>query len=141
MKSIEIRKEEIDYMEIYKKNHFKINDIVFTFEDVPEDKLFSKRFAIITAWNPNNEPPTDAINIHNNELLVKELEQMDLSFDDALGYLGEHQEESYCVYDISFTQAIELGKRFQQYSIFYNDTQSIGYYRVDTSKAILVKNI
>ena len=130
-----------DYIEIYKKNHFKVNDIVFSFEDVPTDKLFSKRFAIITAWNPNNEPLTDAINNQNNEFLVKELQQMGLSFDDALGYLGDHIEESYCVYDISFAQAIELGKKFHQYSIFYNDTQSIGYYSVDTSKGILVKNI
>jgi len=37
---------------------------------------------------------------------------MDLLFDDALGYLGEHKEESYCVYDISFLEAIELGRRF-----------------------------
>ena len=130
-----------DYIETYKKNNFKINDIVFTLEDIPKDKLFSKRFAIITAWNPNNEKLRNAVNDQNNEFLVKELRQMNLSFDDAIGYLEDHAEESYCVYDISLSQAIELGKEFHQYSIFYNDTQTIGYYEVSTSSAILVKNI
>ena len=130
-----------DYIEIYKKNNFKINDMIFSFEDIPEDKLFLKEFAIITAWNPNNIETNRLINAQNNELLVKELQQMDLSFDDAIGYLGDYIEESYCVYDISFLQAIELGKRFHQYSIFYSDTQTMGYYNVSTSKAILVKSI
>ena len=60
-------------------------------------------------------------------------------YDRALGYLVEHKEESYCVYGISFEQAIELGKKFDQYSIFYNDAKSMGYYNVNTSKAILAK--
>ena len=128
-----------DYMDIYKMNHFKINDIVFSFEDIPEGRLFSKTFAILTAWNPNNEPTNDAINAENNEQLEKELQHMGLSFDRAVGYLDDHKEESYCVFDISFAQAIELGKMFHQYSIFYNDIKSLGYYEVKTSKAILVK--
>jgi len=127
-------------MDIYKKNHFKINDTVFSFDDIPKDSLFSKRFAIITAYDPNNEPTNDAINAKNNEQLENELKHMELSFDRGVGYLDDHKEESYCVYDITFAQTIELGKMFYQYSIFYNDIKSLGYYEVKTSKAILVKS-
>jgi len=129
-----------DYMELYKKNHFEVDDVIFSFDDIPESKLFSKRFAILTAWNPKNNPTNEVINAQNNEQLVKELQHMDLTFDSAEGYLGDHIEESYCVYDISFIKAIELGKKFHQYSIFYNDIKSLGYYNVNTSKAILVKS-
>ena len=128
-------------LEIYKKNHFKVGDVDFIFEKIPDDVLFAKRFAIITAWNPNNEITSDVLNKENNELLIREIKEMDLSFDDALGYFEDHSEASYCVYNISFTDAIRLGKQFQQYSILYNDTTSLGYYNVETSKAILVKNI
>jgi hypothetical protein len=129
-----------DYIDIYKKNHFQVNDVIFSFEDIPDSKLFLKKFNIITAWNPNNELVNDVVNAENNKQLEQELQYMGLSFDRAVGYLDDHKEESYCVYDISFAQAIELGKMFHQYSIFYNDIKSLGYYEVETSKAILVKS-
>ena len=132
---------EIDYVQLYRKNHFKVGAVDFSFEQLPKAELFSKPFTILTAWNPNNQLTLSRINVMHNDVLEKELRNCKFSFDEAVGYLDDHMEESYCVYDISFEEAMRLVEKFHQYSIFYNDTKTIGYYEVETSKVIIEKKI
>lgn len=134
-----MNEKESDYIHIYQKNHFIVKTVDFSFDDLPKTDLFHFPFAIITAWNPNNEELSEDENQLNNGLLKKELEKHNICFDKALGYLDKHQEESFCVYDISFEEAINLGRKFHQYAIFYNDTKMMGYYNVDTSRPIIEK--
>lgn len=82
--------EEFDYALIYQKNHFIVRTVDFSLEQVPETDLFAVPFAILTAWNPNNQSTSSHINTKNNNLLEEELKQLDVSFDKAVGYLDGH---------------------------------------------------
>lgn len=137
MDNEEFTNETMDYVQIYRKNRFKVGDMDFSFEELPEFDLLMTPFAILTAWNPDNQSTSTDINAKNNKLLENELKHLKFSFVEAVGYLDDHSEESYCVYDISFDQAIDLAKKFHQYSIFYNNAKTIGYYEVETSKVII----
>ena len=129
--------KEIDYVQIYDKNHFIVRTVDFSLDNLPKTDLFDIPFAILTAWNPNNKLAATEVNSKNNELLEEELESQDLFFDRAVGYLDGHIEKSFCIYDISFEKAISIAKKFNQYSIFYNETKTMGYYDVVTREAII----
>jgi len=59
---------------IYRKNHFKVNNVNFTFESLFDDSLFARRFVILTAWNPINIKTDNFINAKHNKILEKELQ-------------------------------------------------------------------
>jgi hypothetical protein len=126
--------------EIYDQTHFSItrsNEVIdFTIDALPSFAPFDKPFAILTAWNPNNTLLSSVENLKRNTLLFTLLMERDYLFDEALGYLEEHSEESYCIYEIGFEEAIELGKAFDQYAIFFSSDTHVGYYMCATSKAI-----
>ena len=97
---------------------------------------FDTPFAILTAWNPNNQPLSLKENTLRNEQLFEKLLECGYPFDEALGYLDEHSEESYCIYEIKFEEAVELAKTFKQYAIFYRSSTHVGYYECETSSTI-----
>jgi len=111
--------------------------VVFAIEDMPDHELFGKPFAIITACNPNNKTMDAATNVARQQALEHELKRRGLRFESALGYLEQHYEESFCVYDISLQEALDLGRKFCQYSVFYHGDKCVGYYEVATSLPIL----
>ena len=129
-----------DLKEVYTHNRFKIGDIDFSLADKEIKNFPQKPFAIITAWNPNNEQIDRMLNIEKNMSLQRELEDKNFIYEKALGYLGEHSEESYCIYDISFDDAVALGKAYGQYAIFYSDGKEAGYYEVKTKHTIVKYN-
>ncbi len=118
-----------------------MGDVDFTFDDIPNAPLFSTSFVIITAWNPENTTLSELENIQNNQRLEKVLESMGKDFVPALGYLDKHSEESYCVFKLDLQQALDLGKRFHQFSIFYYGCDFLGYYEVATSQPILERTL
>lgn len=126
--------------DIYDQTHFRIShnseEIDFTIDTLPSCAPFDRAFAILTAWNPNNTPLNHEENIKRNTLLFTLLMERDDLFDEALGYLEEHSEESYCIYGIGFKEAMELGNNFDQYAIFYRSETHVGYYECATSEAI-----
>lgn len=126
--------------DIYDQTHFRItrsNKVIdFTIDTLPSFAPFDKPFAILTAWNPNNIPLSPEDNLKRNTLLFKLLMERDYLFDAALGYLDEHSEESYCIYEISFEEAITLGNHFEQYAIFYRSDTHVSYYECATMEAI-----
>lgn len=126
--------------DIYDQTHFSITHkskiIDFTIDTLPSDAPLDKVFAILTAWNPNNQPLSLEENTVRNTQLFALLLERDYEFDEALGYLDEHSEESYCIYGIDFEEAIDLGKMFDQYAVFYRSMESVGYYECASGDAI-----
>lgn len=126
--------------DIYDNTHFRIShngeEIDFTIDTLPTYAPFNAPFAILTAWNPNNQPLSLEENTARNEQLFEKLLEYGHPFDEALGYLDEHSEESYCIYGIGFEDAIELAKMFEQYAIFYSSATHVGYYECETGIAI-----
>lgn len=134
-----------DMKEIYDLTHFKIthngdvND--FTIDTLPSSTPFDQSFAILTAWNPNNQPLSLKENTRRNEHLFETLLESGYLFDEALGYLDEHSEESYCIYGIGFKEAIDLAKQYDQYAIFYRSSNSVGYYECARGEVITQRDL
>lgn len=126
--------------DIYDNTHFIIShnteEIDFTIDTLPSYAPFDAPFAILTAWNPNNQPLSLEENTARNEQLFEKLLEYGHPFDEALGYLDNHSEESYCIYEITFKEAIELAKAEEQYAIFYRSSTHVGYYECETGVAI-----
>ncbi len=130
---------EKDLREIYKKNMFLLKasnqDLWFSLNSPLERAYYSRSFAILTAWNPNNKPTTNKENSTANKMLKADLSKYEIL--DSIGKYNDHQEESYLVYDISLEDALLLGVKYNQYSIFYNDTMKLSYIEC-SSKRVLV---
>lgn len=130
---------------IYDQTHFTIThnakEIDFTIDTLPSSKPCNQPFAILTAWNPNNQPLSLEENTVRNTALFAELMESAYLFDDALGYLDEHSEESYCIYEIGFEEAIALAKKYDQYAIFYRSDKHVGYYACADSYAITQRDV
>lgn len=131
--------------DIYDQTHFTITlkskIIDFTIDTLPSNSPLDKVFVILTAWNPNNQPLSHEENTVRNTQLFALLLERDYAFDVALGYLDEHSEESYCIYGIDFEEAIDLGRMFNQYAIFYRSRQSVGYYECASGDAITQRDL
>jgi hypothetical protein len=130
---------------IYDQTHFRITrngwERDFTIDTLPSDAPFDQPFAILTAWNPNNQPLSLEENTKRNTALFSQLMDSDYVFDSALGYLDEHSEESYCLYGIGFEEAMALAKQYDQYALFYRSSKSVGYYECVSSYAITQRDI
>ena len=133
---------EKDLIEIYKKNMFLLKnddkDLWFSLNSPLESIYYKKPFAILTAWNPNNKPTNDKENTTANDLLKADLSKYEVL--DSIGKYNDHQEDSFLVYDISLEEALSLGVKYNQYSIFYNDTNKLSYIEC-SSKRILVEKL
>jgi hypothetical protein len=131
--------------DIYDQTHFSITHkskiIDFTIDTLLSDAPLDKAFAILTAWNPNNQPLSLEENTVRNTQLFALLLKRDYAFDEALGYLDEHSEESYCIYGIDFEETIDLGKMFDQYAIFYRSVESVGYYECTSGNSITQRDL
>ncbi len=130
---------------IYDQTHFRIThncDVIdFTIDTLPSASALDKPFAILTAWNPNNVALNIDENTLRNEQLFETLLERGYLFDEALGYLEDHSEESYCIYGITFEEAIGLGTMFDQYAIFYRSDENVGYYECATKAAITERSL
>lgn len=124
---------------IYKKTKFDVEvgnqTYTFDYQSVPKTPPFNEPFMIITAWNPMNQPLTREENDARNAKLFRELIMSRYYFERAVGYLDEHFEESYCVFDISLDDAIAMGKRYEQDAILYSEASMCGYYDVQTRQS------
>ena len=119
----------------YIKNNFQVGKYCFTIETLKGISLRLKQFAIITAFNPKNKPLSEIENISKNIELEKDISVY--KYEKSVGFLDNHKEDSFCIYDISFEKAIELGKKYKQYSIFFNYGKTCGYYLSSDSTKIL----
>ncbi|MDD4950768.1 DUF3293 domain-containing protein [Sulfuricurvum sp.] len=130
---------------IYDQTHFRIThngDVIdFTIDTLPVSPPLNQSFAILTAWNPNNIALSAEENTVRNEQLFETLLERGYLFDEALGYLDDHSEESYCIYGVTFEEAIDLGTMYDQYAIFYRSATHVGYYECATKAAITERTL
>ena len=134
----------LDYREIYLHNNYEVersptSTLFFSLEHLSYHNLFSRPFAIITAYNPNNRQVPDAVNLERNRQLYKDLNSYETL--KAKGCYEDHCEKGYLVFNISLEIAIGLGKKYHQYAIFYNDTKTANYIECKSEKEIVGKRI
>lgn len=127
----------VDYRIIYKNNNFTVGAYSFTIDTLKHTPLNNKKFAILTAYNPDNNKLEMEENINRNLELQKKLIHSNFIFEEALGFLDEHFEESFCIYDMEFEDAIKVAKEYGQYSIYYHSKELSGYYEVETKNLII----
>lgn len=134
---------EKDLIEIYKENEFLLKtnkeELWFSITNPLDQVYYSRIFAILTAWNPNNKPTTDTENSTTNKMLKADLSKYEIL--DSIGKYNDHQEASYLVYDISLKDSLALGLKYKQYSIFYNDTNELSYIECSTQRALVSQKL
>ena len=136
----------MDYKETYLYNNYEIDDdFIFNLKDFDKYKnnsLFTKNFAIITAFNPQNELLSCIENQDRHILLRKDIEKLKFKYLYARGFLDDHSEDGYLIYDISFNEAINLASKYEQYAIFYNNykDKKLGYYECESKLTLIERN-
>ena len=132
-----------DYAEIYLHNCYEVvfaSDITLSFslQYFKDDPFFDRPFGIITAFNPDNKTLTYQENLLRNQILYNELNS---KYDvlEAKGCYDGHCEEGFIVFDISLSDTIEFGCKYEQYSIFYNSAVQLKYVNCKNEKVIVEK--
>jgi len=128
-------------IEIYKRNRFKIpykdRLISFSISNLESSDIYTLPFAIITAENPMNKKCPDEINSQYNKKLEEEIYKLKYDYKKCVGEEGNHSENSFIIYNIEKDAAINLGTKFKQYCIFYNDGNELSYIECETRTTIL----
>jgi len=136
---LDFKKKYKDYLRYTK---FLINTLNgrawVSFQFLPKDYSFLKRkFAVITAYNPQNMIYNSFLNFLRNTELESVIKAFDYESYLSIGELYDYSEESFLIYDIKKEEAVNLGKKFDQYSIFYNSGEYISIIECQSSNEIL----
>lgn len=97
--------------------------VEFRLHAAPRGPAPAGTLAIVTAWNPGAERPSEAANAEANRRLEDALKSSGRSHYAALGRSedGRHVEPSFAVVDIDPASALELARAFRQAAVFYWD--------------------
>jgi len=97
--------------------------VEFRLQAVPKGPAPAGSLAIITAWNPGTERPTEAANAEANRRLEEALKSSGRPYYAALGRSedGTHVEPSFAIVDIDPPSALGLAREFRQAAVFYWD--------------------
>jgi len=133
------------YKDYLKYTKFLINTPTgrnwISFQFIPSNKEYLERkFAIITAFNPKDLILNEFLNFIRNTELEGVLKSLGYEYMTSIGELFEHSEESFIIYDIEKEDALNIGKQFDQDTIFYNSGKSISISKCENSKDILKYN-
>ncbi|MEA1917892.1 MAG: DUF3293 domain-containing protein [Campylobacterota bacterium] len=131
----------VQLIDIYRRNKFlfknKSEEIWVGIEELEESLSLDIPFAIITAWNPMNRELSEAENKILNHKLEDDLKALKYEYEGTVGKCDEHKEDSFIVYRISKNDALSLGMKYEQYSIFYNSYHFLEYIECQTKKVLL----
>ena len=132
-----------DYAKIYFHNSYEValssnTTYTFSLQHFKDNPFFDRPFAIITAFNPNNKTLPYPENLLRNQTLYNELNS---NYDllEAKGCYSGHCEEGYLIFDISLSEAIELGRKYEQFAVFYNTTDKLMYVDCKSEEIIVEK--
>ncbi len=123
------------WQELYRRTFFQVkgpDGKLVRFTALTADQypfLKQKQFAIITAFNPMNRIVSERENLAQNVFLEKDLATRGFYFYATRGELDGHFEDSFTVENISQAQAVEIGVKYHQHSILYNDAQGVRFVR------------
>lgn len=88
--------------------------------------VFPDTFAIITACNPGGESETANINNQLNCDLLARLKQLEFKYQPLrAGNINFSHIEDSCIVECSFSQALALGRDFNQNAIFWIDNNQL----------------
>jgi hypothetical protein len=109
-----------------------------SFQFIPNDfEILKRKFTIITAFNPKGLILNEFLNFLKNTELEVRLKNLGYEYFLSIGELFDHSEYSFIVYDIEKDEALNLGKEFDQHSIFYNSGEYISITECESKKDIL----
>ena len=133
-----------DYKEIYTHNRYEIilpdtTSFYFSLHHLPQHSIFTRPFAIVTAFNPQNKVLSKDENMYRDRELYSKLYSYETL--KATGCYEEHSEPGYLVFDISLESAIALGREFEQFAIFYYDRSCLMYLGCEKRSVIVSKKI
>ncbi len=134
-----------EYAPIYAQNIYTVmlsstESFTFSLQHITPHILFNTPFSIITAWNPNNTE----LSIEENHLRNQELySSLHSSYElfEAKGCFEEHCEDGYLIVGIDLDDAIALGRKYEQFAIFYNDTTSLRYIACEDEHVIVERRV
>jgi hypothetical protein len=134
-----------DYEEYLKYTKFMINTdkkrAWISFQFIPKEYEFlRRRFAIITAYNPKHMIFNDFTNFLRNSELQKDIVKLGYEHYLSIGELFYYSERSFIIFDITKKEALELGRKYNQHSIFFNSGEYISITECDSKKDILKYN-
>lgn len=133
-----------DYREIYLHNRYEVSlsstsSFTFSLEKLSYHTIFDRDFAIITAYNPKNVRLSDDANSQRDQQLYNDLYSAETLL--AVGCYEGHCEKGYLIFEIDLEKALALGRKYEQYAIFYCDRSCLKYVECDTQKVIVEKRI
>ena len=133
-----------DYKSLYFRNRYEIerpsaSPFIFSLEHFIDSTFFDRPFSIITAFNPHNTVLPLEENLQRNEQLYSTLYSKGYEVLKATGCLEGHCEEGFLIYDISLSEALDLGLQYEQYAIFYSDGECLKYVACETKDIIVEK--
>ncbi len=117
--------EEIYFKNIYEVALSSDQLLIFSLENLTDNSFFDRSFAIITASNPHNVSLSTRENEHRNALLYSELNSNNVL--NARGCHEDHCEDGHLIFDITLSDALLLGQKYEQVAIFYNDSNKLMY--------------
>jgi hypothetical protein len=130
------------YKNYLKYTKFLINSIEgrnwISFQFIPDNyEILKRKFAIITAFNPKGMILNEFLNFLKNTELELILKSFKYEYYLSIGELFDHSEYSFIVYDIEKEDAINIAKKFDQHSIFYNSGEYISITECESREDIL----
>jgi len=133
-----------NYKSLYLRNYYEVEQpscatFFFSLEFFIDTTFFDRPFCIITAFNPNNRVASLEENQQRNEELYSDLYNKDYEILKATGCLEGHCEAGFLIYDITLSEAFDLGLMYEQYAIFYNDGECLKYVVCETKEIIVEK--
>ena len=130
-----------DYQKLYLHNNYEIglddgSFFSFSLVNFQNNTLFDQSFAIVTAHNPMNLPLSDIENAILNKKLYNELYN-NYRLLPAEGCYKGHCEAGFLIFDISLKEALNVGRKYRQYAIFYNSDETLQYVECKNEKVIV----
>jgi hypothetical protein len=109
-----------------------------SFQFLPKNyESLKRKFAIVTAYNPKRMIYNDFLNFLRNTELESVIKAFGYESYLSIGELFDYSEKSFIIYDIEKDDAVDIARKFDQYSIFYNTGSAICVTECETKKDIL----
>ncbi|GAB6074733.1 DUF3293 domain-containing protein [Nautilia lithotrophica] len=136
---LDFKKKYKDYLKYTK---FMIHNLSgrewISFQFLPQNfEVLKRKFAIITAYNPKGMIYNDFLNFLRNTELESVIKAFGYESYLSIGELFDYSEKSFIIYDIEKKDALEIARKFDQHSIFYNSGEYISITECENEKDIM----
>lgn len=126
------------FASVYQAAIYKADGIAFVLTEKPTGVVLfqGRKFAIITAQNPQSEPLSETENQQRNQALEKDLKSLRLEYTLSTGENpnGTWIEEGFAVFDVELEQTLELGRKHGQHAILWGEGEKVYLAWCETGK-------